>query len=189
MLNLKLEIIFIGQMMKSDKVCGKSIYDFVPHESHPAATECFEQVLKTGKTATYGTKYHFTDGTTSYFESTVGPVFQDGAISALVINARDITERKKAEQKIEESERQFRLLAENSLDMIGRITPDYTHSYVSPAYTTTLGYLPEEIIGKKGRLFVQPGGCPHHGIRQQRYDPTECFCNGKVPGKTQGRTL
>jgi len=82
-------------------------------------------------------------------------VFEDGRKGASVI-LEDITSRKKAEQKVEESERQFRLLAENSLDMIGRITPDYTHSYVSPAYTTSLGYLPEEIIGKGWEIFIHP---------------------------------
>ena len=82
-------------------------------------------------------------------------VFDDGRRGVSVI-LEDITQRKKAEQKVEESERQFRLLAENSLDMIGRIKPDFTHIYASPAYTTTLGYLPEEVIGKKGRLFIHP---------------------------------
>ncbi|MCK9581652.1 MAG: PAS domain S-box protein [Methanoregula sp.] len=82
-------------------------------------------------------------------------VFDDGRKGVTVI-LEDITSRKKAEQKVEESERQFRLLAENSLDMIGRMKPDYTHTYVSPAYTTTLGYLPEEIIGKRGQLFIHP---------------------------------
>jgi PAS domain S-box-containing protein len=82
-------------------------------------------------------------------------VFDDGRKGVSVI-LEDITKRKQAEQKVEDSERQFRLLAENSLDMIGRIKPDFTHTYASPAYTTTLGYLPEEIVGKPARLFVHP---------------------------------
>ncbi|MCK9590664.1 MAG: PAS domain S-box protein [Methanoregula sp.] len=86
-------------------------------------------------------------------------VFDDGRKGVSII-FEDITKRKQAELKVEESERQFRLLAENSLDMIGRIKPDYTHIYASPAYTTTLGYLPEELIGKKGRLFIHPDDVP-----------------------------
>ncbi|MCK9593679.1 MAG: PAS domain S-box protein [Methanoregula sp.] len=86
-------------------------------------------------------------------------VFDDGRKGVSVI-LEDITSRKKAEQKVEESERQFQLLAENSLDMIGRIKPDYTHMYVSPAYTTTLGYLPEEIIGKRWGGFIHPADFP-----------------------------
>ena len=90
------------------------------------------------------------------FSCRIAPtVFEDGRKGVTVI-FEDISSRKKAEQKVEESERQFRLLAENSLDMIGRITTDYTHSYVSPAYTTSLGYLPEEIIGKGWEIFIHP---------------------------------
>ena len=86
-------------------------------------------------------------------------VFDDGRKGVSVI-LEDITSRKQAEQKVEESEKQFRLLAENSLDMIGRIKPDYTHAYASPAYTTTLGYLPEEIIGTRGEVFIHPEDVP-----------------------------
>ncbi len=82
-------------------------------------------------------------------------VFEDGRKGLSVI-FEDITQRKHTERKIEESERQFRLLAENSIDMISRIKPDGTRIYVSPAYKTTLGYEPEELIGKRGQEFIHP---------------------------------
>ena len=82
-------------------------------------------------------------------------VFDDGRKGVTVI-LEDITQRKEAEQKVAESERQFRLLAENSLDMIGRIKPDGTRIYVSPAYKTTLGYEPEELIGKNNDNHIHP---------------------------------
>ena len=86
-------------------------------------------------------------------------VFDDGrkGVSILI---EDITSRRKAERQVEESERQFRLLAENSLDMIGRIRPDFTHSYASPAYETTLGYLPEEVLGNRWEGFLHPEDFP-----------------------------
>ena len=94
------------------------------------------------------------------FSCRIAPtVFDDGHKGVSVI-LEDITSRKKAEQQMEESERQFRLLAENSLDMIGRIRPDFTHLYVSPAYKTTLGFLPEEIIGKRWEGFIHPEDFP-----------------------------
>ena len=46
-----------------------------------------------------------------------------------------------------ESESQFRLLAENSTDMIIRLAMDGHMLYVSPACKTIIGYKPEEIIG------------------------------------------
>ncbi len=82
-------------------------------------------------------------------------VFEDGRKGVSVI-LEDITQRKLAEQKVEESELQFRLLAENSLDMICRIKPDYTLIYVSPVYKVAFGYLPEEVIGSNVEVFIHP---------------------------------
>ena len=48
-----------------------------------------------------------------------------------------------------EQEAQFRLLAENSSDMISRHSVSGTILYVSPACRTILGYPPEELIGQE----------------------------------------
>lgn len=73
-------------------------------------------------------------------------VFEEGQRGVSLI-LEDITERKRSELRVQESERQFRLLAENSLDMIHRHTPDDICIYISPASKTILGYDPDELIG------------------------------------------
>jgi PAS domain S-box-containing protein len=81
------------------------------------------------------------------FSCRIAPaVFEEGQRGVSVI-LEDVTVQKQAEQKIQESERQFRLLAENSLDMIHRHTPDDVCIYISPASKTILGYDPDELIG------------------------------------------
>jgi PAS domain S-box-containing protein len=60
----------------------------------------------------------------------------------------DITELKKVQQKLQESEYHYRLMADNITDMISRHYPDGTYFYVSPSCKKLLGYMPEELQGK-----------------------------------------
>jgi len=58
---------------------------------------------------------------------------------------RDISKRKKREEELKESESKFRLLAENSRDMIYRMNIQTNkYEYVSPASLKLLGYTPDE---------------------------------------------
>ncbi len=63
---------------------------------------------------------------------------------------------KDRQRGLEERERQYRLLAENSTDIIARSTVEGKLLYISPACKTLLGYEPEEMIGRPQSDFIHP---------------------------------
>jgi PAS domain S-box-containing protein len=81
---------------------------------------------------------------------------QNDLLSVYASLLGNILERKRSEEALRESEERFRLLAENSLDMISRYTPRGTITYASPSSRTLLGYEPEQIVGKLVFNYVHP---------------------------------
>ena len=79
-----------------------------------------------------------------------------------------------------ESESRFRLLAENSTDMISRHDLQGNYLYTSPACRILLGYDPEELVGHSSFEFIHPDDIPfidrvRSNIIKQPIDSTTIF--------------
>jgi len=70
--------------------------------------------------------------------------------------AQDVTTQKAAEQALQHSEQQFRLLAEHSEDIITVNQLDGKLLYVSPSVQKTLGVSPEEVQGHSVMEYIHP---------------------------------
>ncbi len=68
----------------------------------------------------------------------------------------DVTADVEHRRRLQESEQQFRLLAEHSTDVIVRHTIDGTCLYASPAVRDVLGFAPERVVGKQMLRAVHP---------------------------------
>ena len=95
-----------------------------------------------------------------------------------IVVIRDVEHRVADEQRIRESERRYRLLAEYSIDMVFQNDIDLTRRYVSPACREVLGYEPEDMLRRPGLSNMHPDD------RDCFRAATELVVSGRAPVAT-----
>lgn len=88
------------------------------------------------------------EGGFKYMEGTVTNFLHDENIKAIVFNARDITERKKAEEELMASEKRYREALDNMMEGIQILNKDLRYLYVNDAVAKQAGQSREELTGK-----------------------------------------
>ena len=89
---------------------------------------------------------------------------ETGKMLATLSSGEDITEKRRAEEALESSERLYHLLADNVVDFVWTTDMDFNFLYVSPSVSKLLGYRPEELEHKNGSFVITPE-CMAEGMR------------------------
>ena len=89
-------------------------------------------------------RYRHGDGSWHVLEASARNLLHDPRVEGLVFNFRDITTRRRMEQELEESERRYRLLAENASDVIFTSDLNMKPAYLSPSTRLLTGFSTQE---------------------------------------------
>jgi PAS domain S-box-containing protein len=133
--------------------------DFSGYFTEPARAKAgYEQVFRAGSVRDYDLELRHRDGhvTPVLYNATV---YRDegGQIAGVFAAARDVTERKRAEETIQRVNAYNRSLIEASLDPLVTINPDGTISDVNAATVRVTGYSREDLIGTYfSNYFTEP---------------------------------
>ncbi len=93
----------------------------------------------------------------------------------------DITERKRAEEALQASEEQLRLITENMLDMVVRTDFQGNILYASPSHKTVLGYEPASLLGMSIYNYMHPED------RDRVENAALAIIQAETPGKQEYR--
>jgi PAS domain S-box-containing protein len=138
-------------------IVGHMYLEFVRHDYHHQGIELYKRQGKERIPVTYWEFPAITvDGRELWIGQNVHIEQRNGQVTSLFAVARDITERKRAELALRDSEERHRFLAEHSTDMLSRQAPDGTILYASPVCVTLLGYRPEELTGTSMFEYCHP---------------------------------
>ncbi|MGO4547654.1 PAS domain S-box protein [Paenibacillus sp. 2TAB23] len=123
-----------------DELINQFIWDISPWLTGTVSYNEYKLALELHESRCYE---QFIPKLNNWYEGNVYP--SDFGLS---VHFRQITEKKRIADKLLESEKSFRLLAENSSDMISKHDHEGMFTYVSPACYSLLGYRDDELIGR-----------------------------------------
>ncbi len=139
-----------------EEVLGKTPFDFMHLEEHSRIANIFSFIVASKQPFSSLENINLHKDGHEVFLETSGVPFFDADENLLGYSgiARDISERKLAEQAIQESEEKFRNLVEQTNDWVWEFDKNGVFTYVNPKLVDILGYHPSEMLGKSIFLFM-----------------------------------
>ena len=141
---------------RAEEMLGRTTTDLGLWADPVAGEEHTALVLREGRVVDSEAAFRTTSGTIEVLlSSEIIPLLGS---PCLVSTVRDITARKLAEKELAESERRFRLLAENSTDVVWSLGLDGRFTYVSPTVLGLRGYTVDEVMAQTMGQVLTPEG-------------------------------
>ncbi len=141
-----------------EEAIGKTDFDFFNPEHASTAHKDEQEIIKTGQPlVNKEEKMKMADGKYHWVSATKVPVKdKNGQIVGLVGISRDITERKKARDAIEESQQKLKRIFKKNPEPAVYLDKNSHIIDINPRFTDTFGYTLDEIKGKHINKVLVP---------------------------------
>lgn len=116
--------------------------------------------LNAGRPASLRVRALRPDGAYVWLAAQARPLFDNGEVIAHVSGWRDISQEVQAEADRRRVEDRYRLLAENSSDVVLQTDVDGRIAWASPSAATVLGWPSESLLGRRITEYVHPEDLP-----------------------------
>ena len=172
-----------------DEACGQTMHDLLhcatPSAVHKAEGEChLEDALRTSVVVRrHDERFMRRDGSVFPVDYTAAPILREGAVAGAVVVFRDITELRRAQERLEEARRFNERLLETAGEGIYGLDADGRATFVNRSATELLGWDARDLMGKRLHELT------HHSHADGRpYPEEECpiyaaFHDGEVHGR------
>ncbi|HEY9116333.1 MAG TPA: PAS domain S-box protein, partial [Roseivirga sp.] len=136
--------------------------EIISAEYLPKVVEIMQGVIE-GKQKTVSITFQakHKNGQLEWLE-TVGGAILDNQQEPIFLqtSTRNVTDRVEAQRKLKESEERYKLITENSSDIVTLMDLNGKYVFITPSIKETMGYEIEEIIGHNTREFIHPEDLP-----------------------------
>jgi PAS domain S-box-containing protein len=139
---------------------GRTFVDFVPPEDLPAAQERLARVRAGKLPERAEIRVRTKSGEIRWGRHNSRPIMRGGKILGMRGLLIDITESKRTEEALIESQRKYRSLAEEIDEVIYEFDERGIITYVSPVVEAAFGYHPSELVGRTFVDLVPPEDRP-----------------------------
>jgi PAS domain S-box-containing protein len=129
-----------------------------------AAVRKFYQKTFAGEACTF----EFMNNNQIQFLRTVPLVSENGANPRILAVVENITDRKRTELELRESEERYRLLVETSIEGIWAMNRNHQTTFINAAMAGMLGYAPAEMLGRKVEDFFFAEDMTLHNSRMEK---------------------
>jgi PAS domain S-box-containing protein len=140
------------------ELVGRSAYDFYHPDDLAAVRVTTTNVLVSPDVATLSYRFRRRDGTYTWFETTSRTVRDEetGALVEIHCASRDVTERKRAETTLRETEQRYRTVVDSVEEVIFQLDDEGRWTLLNRAWTVMTGFTVEESLGTSYLDHVHP---------------------------------